>query len=146
MLAIFSIRTLIERHALSQELLGEQIRVLAYPKKTVKATTGLNNHKSEQLFDLDSPRSRTLALPFLCNQIIHSYILLPVQDAHCFSHLLLCLDYERNRSLFLVPVAPLIELLRKVAFDYPARTHLQFNPRKQDYDITNYTSADPPTT
>jgi hypothetical protein len=144
MLAIFSVRTLIERHKLGQELLGEQIPVRAYRKKTQKPTTWLNNHKIDELFDLDAPQSKTLPLPFFCNQIIHSYILLPVQDGRQFSHLLFCSDHERNRFLYFVPVAPLIELLRKVAFDCPARTHLEFNASKQDFDITNYTNAEPP--
>jgi len=144
MLAIFAVRTLIERHKLSQELLGEQIPVRAYRKKTHKPTTWLNNHKIDELFDLDAPQSKTLPLPFFCNQIIHSYILLPMQDGRQFSHLLFCSDHERNRFLYFAPVAPLIELLRKVAFDYPSRTHLEFNASKQDFDITNYTNAEPP--
>jgi hypothetical protein len=143
MLAIFSIRTLIERHKLSQELLAEQISVQAYPKKTQKPTTWLNNHKIDELFELDAPRPKALALSFFCNQIIHSYIFLPVEDGHQFSHLLFCSDHERNRFLYLAPVPPLVGLVRKVAFDYPARMNLQFNARKQDYDITNYTNAEP---
>ena len=110
MLAIFAVRTLIERHKLSQELLVEQIPVRAYRKKTQKPTTWLNNHKIDELFDLDAPQSKTLPLPFSCNQIIsHSYILLPLQDGCQFSHLLFCSDHERNRFLYFAPVAPLIE-------------------------------------
>jgi hypothetical protein len=141
MLAIFAVRTLIERHKLSQKLLREQIPVQAYPKKTQKPTTWLNTHKIDELFDLKAPRSRTLALSFFCNQIIHSYILLPVRDGHEFARLLFCSDHERNCFLYSTHVAALIELIRKVGSDSAAHTHIQFNARKQDYDITNYANA-----
>jgi hypothetical protein len=143
MLAIFSVRTLIERHKLSEELLAERMSVSAYPKKTQKPTTWLNNHKIDELFDLDTPRPNALGLGFYCNQIIHSYILVAVQDGHQFSHILFCSDYERNRSLYFAAVSELVAMIRKVAFDYPARMHVEFNPRKQDYDIKNYTRAEP---
>lgn len=142
MLAIFMVRTLMERHKLSEELLAEQIPLQAYSKKTQKPTTWLNNHKIDELFDLEAPRSKMLALPFFCNQIIHSYILLPVQDGHQFSHLLFSSDYERNRFLYFAAVAPLIGLLRRVASDHPVRSHLRFNAKKHDYDITNYTNPE----
>jgi len=141
-LAIFAVRTLIERHTLSEELLAEQIPVQAYPKKTQKPTTWLNNHKINELFDLDSPHRRNLDLLFFCNQIVHSYILLPVREAQRFRHFLFCTDYQRNRLLFLADVEMVVKLLRKVAFDYPAHTHLEFNPKKQDYAIKNYMNAD----
>jgi hypothetical protein len=144
MLGIFSVRRLIEHQTLSQELLGQQVRVQAYPKKTKEPTTWLNNHKIRELFDLDAPRPKTLPLLLFCNQIIHSYILLPLRDSHGFGHALFCSDYQRNEFLYLVRVAQLIELIRRVAFDFPARTHLQFNPTREDYDITNYASAEPP--
>ncbi|MHC1765228.1 MAG: hypothetical protein AB9869_13165 [Verrucomicrobiia bacterium] len=108
MLAIFSVRTLIERHKLSEELLSERMSVSAYPKKTQKPTTWLNNHKIEELFDLNSPRPKTLDLEFYCNQVIHSYILIPVQDGHEFSHLLFCSDFERNRSLSTSHLCPIL--------------------------------------
>ena len=142
MLAIFAVRTLIERHTLSEELLAEEILVQAYPKKNQKLTTWLNNHKIDELFDLDAPYRRGLDLPFFCNQIVHSYILVPVRDAQRFTHLLFCSDHERNRLLFLADVERVVKLLRNVAFDYPAHTHMEFNPKKQDYDIKNYMIAD----
>ena len=104
-LAIFAVRTLIERHTLSEELLAEQIPVQAYPKKTQKPTTWLNNHKINELFDLDSPHRRNLDLLFFCNQIVHSYILLPVREAQRFSHFLFrnrwrTVPARRTRALF----------------------------------------------
>ena len=136
-------RTLIERHKLSEELLSERMSVSAYAKKTQKPTTWLNNHKIDELFDLDSPRPAALGLGFYCNQIIRSYILLPVQDGHKFSHLLFCSDYERNRYLYFAAVPEVVAMMRKVASDYPASLHFKFDPRKQDYDIKNYTNAEP---
>jgi len=138
MFALFSVRVLIERHKLSQEVLTKPYVVDAHPKKVSKPVTWLNSHRVEELYDLSAKSSRSLNPLFLCNQVIHSYILIPVQEKQQFSHILVCSDYERNRYLYFVPVSSILDLLRTVASDYASRMECHFNPKKQDYDIRQY--------
>ena len=138
MFAVFSVRTLIERHKISQELLSTRIDIRAYPKRTAKPVTWLNNHEIDELFDLNAPSQKQLTLNDLCNQVIHSYILIPLQDGRNFTDILVCSDRLRNRWLYVIPMDRLIKLIRDVAFDYPSRMHLTFNPKKRDYDIKTY--------
>jgi len=144
-LAVFSVRVLIERHKLSEELLSEKLVVRAYPKRTKKPTTWLNNHKIDELFDLNADIFKTLGLTFVCNQIIHSYILSPVQEGQKFTHLFVCSDYERNKFLYLMETDLIVALLRKVGFDSSSHMHLEFDPdpKKLDYKIRNYNVAEP---
>lgn len=135
-LAMFSVRTLIERHKLSDRLVHKPISVTAYPKKLEEPVTVLNRHEVDELYDFDRPRTRKVALDFLCNQIIHSYIIFPVRDEkRGFYHVLVCSDYERNRHLYSVLVEALVALLREVGMDYPNRMHLDYDPKIQDYRI-----------
>jgi hypothetical protein len=138
MLALFSVRTLIERCKLSQEVLAERIGVTAYPKRTSKPVTWLNSHEIDELYDMNSATTRQLTSAFLCNQVIHSYILIPLQDGPKFTHILVCSDHERNRWLYVIPIERITKLIRDVAFDYPSRTNITYNPRRRDYDVKNY--------
>src|SRR5437016_3695670 len=89
--AMFSVRTLIERHKLSDALVQKLVAVTAYPKKTPEPVTRLNLCSVDELYDFDKATTRTLALESLCNQIIHSYIIFPVRDeTRAFSHVLVC--------------------------------------------------------
>lgn len=144
MLAMFSIRVLIERHKLSEEILSEKVTVRAYPKKTNKPTTWLNNHKINELFDLNADILKLLGLAFFCNQIIHSYIMSPVREGRKFTHLFVCSDYERNKFLYLVETDVIVALLRKVGFNSSSHMHLEFDPdpKKLDYKIRNYNVAE----
>jgi hypothetical protein len=140
MLAVFCVRTLIERRKLSEELLTKKIAADAFPKRAQKPVTWLNSHDIPELYDLDKPEPKQIDPIFLCNQIIHSYTLIPVRDGQQFTHILVCSDFERNKYLYLVSVEQIIALLRDVASDSPAQTHMTYNPKRQDYDIKNYTT------
>lgn len=138
MLALFSIRVLIERRKHSSDFLEKEIVVEAHPKKVTKPVTWLNSHQIEDLYDLESPQKKKVNPLFLCNQVIHSYILLPVTDKRSFSHILVCSDYERNRFLYFVPLVDVVALIREAASDFPSHIHLTYNPKRQDYDIRQY--------
>lgn len=138
MLAVFSVRVLIERHKLSEEFLRLSISVGAYPKRVAKPVTWLNSHRIDELYDLGNQSMRSIRPLFLCNQIIHSYILLPVQDRKNFSHILVCSDFERNRFLYSMPVPDIVSFIRHTASDYSSRMDMTFNPARKDYDIRNY--------
>jgi hypothetical protein len=136
--ALFSVRTLVERSKLSQEFLSETIDVLAYPKKTAKPVTWLNSHEIDDLYDMNAPKPKQMTPSFLCNQVIHSYILIPRRTDREFTDILVCSDYRKNRWLYVVSVKRIIKLIIDVAFDYASRMNITYNPKKQDYDVRSY--------
>jgi hypothetical protein len=138
MVAMFCVRTLIERHKISDDLSDRVFTVEAYPKRTQKLTTRLNLHEIDELFDLDQPTHRRVTLSFLCNQIIHSYIIFPVQTGQQFTHLLVCSDYERNRFLYVITVDLILSLLREVAVNYPNAAEFHFDSKKMNYVVRSY--------
>ena len=138
MVAMFCVRTLIERRKISDVLSEKTFTVDAYPKTTQKATTKLNSHKLDELFDMESPTQRTVTLAFLCNQIIHSYIISPVRTGRQFTHLLVCSDYERNRFLYFITIDLVLSLLREVGDNYPNAAEFRFDPKKMDYVVRSY--------
>jgi hypothetical protein len=135
MFAVFSIRTLIERCKLSEELLSRVIQVKAYPKKSAKPVTFLNSRDIEDLYDVNASVSKSVPLEFLCNQIIHSYILIPLKKERQFTDILVRSDYERNRWLYIVSIPFIVTLIREVASDSAPIMNITFNPKRQDYDI-----------
>jgi|GEM_PF-1986197 hypothetical protein len=138
MLAVFCVRTLIERKKLSEEFLRKRFSLKAFPKKTQKPVTWLNSHHISNLYNLDKPEQKQIDPSFLCNQIIHSYILIPVRDGQKFTHIYVCSDFERNRYLYFVALEVIISLLNDVVSDNPIQREMTYNPRRLDYDIKNY--------
>jgi len=142
-LAMFCVRSLIERSKISKALTETPIDVIAHPKKTVEPVTLLNRGDIHELFDLDATSTRSVTLAFLCNQIIHSYIIFPLRDeTRRFSHILVCSDFERNRFLYTVSISKIVSLIRQVASDYPPHMHLEYDFKIQDYRITNDNALD----
>jgi hypothetical protein len=141
MLAMFCVRSLIERSKLSQSLVQKEIEVVAYPKKGDKPVTFLNRGAIDELYDLTATSTKQVTVSFLCNQIIHSYIIFPLRDGNRqFTHVMVCSDYEKNRFLYTVPIATIVKLIREVASDYPSRMHLEFDPKIKDYRVSNVES------
>jgi len=138
MVAMFCIRALIERNKISDDLIAKKIRVEVYPKRTQKLMTRLNNHRIDELFNMERPTQRVLSLEFLCNQIIHSYIIFPVRTDQRFTNLLVCSDYERNRHLYLVNVDTIVSVLREVGMNYPNAAQFIFDPARMDYVVRSY--------
>ena len=138
MLAIFCVRSLLERSKLSKRVVDARVRVVAHAKKVQKPVTILNRGAVEELYDIEKPLERDVALTFLCNQIIHSYIIFPARDvAGNFSHILVCSDYERNRHLYSIAIKAIVDLLRNVAADSPNRADLKWDVAIQDYRLVN---------
>jgi hypothetical protein len=136
MLAMFSVRSLIERSKISDSLAVKPINVIAYPKKGSRPVTILNRFDLEDLYEFEREKKKTISLKFLCNQIIHSYIIFLVRDENInFTHIFVCSDFERNRFLYKVAIKDLIVVILEVARNYPSRAVWKFDSKIQDYRI-----------
>jgi hypothetical protein len=136
--AAFGIRVLIERKKLTEEFLNQRIDLEASPKKATKPVTWLNSHHIDELYDTKTLARTQVAPLFLCNQIIHSYILIPTESGSAFSGFLVCSDFERNKKLFSVPSSTFTELVSDAASDDDARTESVFDASAGDFVVKKY--------
>jgi hypothetical protein len=136
MLAMFCVRSLIERSKISNNLAMKPINVIAYPKKGSKPVTILNRFDLEDLYEFEREKKKMISLKFLCNQIVHSYIIFLVRDESVnFAHIFVCSDYERNRFLYKVAIKDLIAVILEAASNYPRNIEWKFDPKIQRLNL-----------
>lgn len=138
MIAMFCVRSLIERSKVSNSLVQKQLPVISFPVRPGKIVHRLNCWDIDELYDLDDSVKQQLTLQLLTNQVIHSYIIFPRKNVEkrMFTHLLVCSDFERNKQLFQISIEDVVAIIREVAFDSPSKMHLEFNGDMKDYKIT----------
>lgn len=116
-LVAYSIRKLADSGKLSDELEATTVSVTAHPKRD-KAVDAFNWHKIDELYGLDAASSRTLSLREFCNQIIHSFVFLPVfSEAGTLDGFFVASDRAKEQQLFSVALADIVSLSSQVAED-----------------------------
>lgn len=142
LIGAFVVRRLADSHKLSDATVAMQLRTRRFPSTGYGATL-INNHKVERLFDLTRSTRSPQPLLFLCNQAIHSYVLMPYADrgGKKVVGLYIASDRQRNRAMFAVPLVEFERAFRKVGNDYPAYSYSEFDEEVGDYRVTQYARA-----
>ncbi len=136
-LGFYPIRKLFEAQKLSTSLRTHQISILLYPP-TSKAVTLINWHHTDKLFYLDRGVPSSVTLPFLCDQVIHSYVFqLGFTEEHHLDFMLLCSDRQRSKGLQQVSFADVASVFELVGNNYPHESRSVFNPKLKDYEVHN---------
>ena len=136
-IGFYSIRKLFEAKKLSSSLHGHTISITAYPP-TSKPATLRNWHKTDELFHLDRGKSASVTLPFLCDQVIHSYIFqLGFINDNTLDFMLLCSDRQRTKALQQISFRDVVAIFERVGNDNPCESSIKFNPRIKDYEVYN---------
>lgn len=141
--AALSIRRLTESALLSERVAGQSVPVDVF-SPTGKRITRMNRHRIDELYDLESARRTSLKLPYVANQIIHSYVLAywVVEDRSAVT-LFVSSDRERSKRAFALTTAALIPLLRSVGSDYPGSVSMAMDAKRGDY-VTESTDGGEP--
>jgi hypothetical protein len=135
MVGFYAIRKLAEAKKISDEIVEQRVLLGAYPA-TGKPVHRHNTHKLEELYALDSPRQLQRSLAFVWNQIIHSYVFIPVLgESHGLEGVLFCSDRERKAFLYELRVADVIALFKEVGRNVPASIHSVFNPKTNEWEV-----------
>lgn len=135
--SFYAIRKLIESKRLSDTILSIQIPVIQYPS-TGKLATFLNSHKLDLLYDFGKAEATAVALPFLCNQIVHSFVFAPLMNEDkTLAGLLFCSDHKRNANVYELSVANTVKVMKAIGSDYPRSGHFRYDAAKQDYIVSN---------
>lgn len=117
MLGFYSIRKLIESAKLTHTIPEKEVDIFSY-KATGEPVHLLNTSRIDELYDLDSPEPGTVSVPFLCNQIIHSFIFLMVfDDKRALAGIFVSSDRERLNVLRFVAIDSIIEIFELVGND-----------------------------
>jgi hypothetical protein len=134
-LGFYSIRKLLEAGKLSTKLSSHNISVTVYPP-TGEPVTRMNWHHTDRLFDFSNPSKSSITLPFLADQVIHSYVFqLVFSTRNRLRFILICSDRQRKKGLLEISIRDIIQLFETVGRDYPATLRATFNPTKSDYDF-----------
>ena len=133
MLGFYSIRKLTEAKKLTHKILKMSVPIRSYPA-TGRTVHFLNRRELDLLYDFDKPRKRTALLPFLCNQIIHSYVFsLLFDDVEKLTGMLVASDRERSKEIFEVSINEIIDIFDKVGKDKNRHIRFRFEEKKDDY-------------
>ncbi len=136
--SFYAIRKLIEAQKLSKPIMDMTLPAASYPAKG-NGVTHFNAHRIDEHFDFDQERLDSLDLPFVCNQIIHSYIFIPyMKENATLGGILFCSDFKRNERLFRLELDAVISCLERVAADDPSELHAVLDPKSDDFKLTLY--------
>jgi hypothetical protein len=141
MMGFYAIRKLIEANKLTTKLTEAPIPMSLYPSKG-KVVTRLNNHRVDELYDLDAPKTANLNLTKLCHQFIHSYIFVPVFDEKSrLSQIWIASDYQRSKALLAIEVKRTVRIFERVSKDEVHSMHAVFDESFGDYRVKNYSTS-----
>jgi len=140
-LAAYAIRKLMEAKLLSTDYRPIDVRV--FPAKG-KPVTLMNWHNIDDLYDFGCPHDETIPLRDLCNQLIHSYVFMPLISSKTgpVKSVIFTSDRQRNNSLYEVSLATLSSVLRTMGNDYPSNSEFSFDSRSGDYQVRNWTPSE----
>lgn len=135
MIGFFIVRRMIELHKVSSRVTDMNLDVFSTP--VTKNITKLNWHRLEENYDWDAECTEQKSVIYICNQCIHAYLsfVFRAQDRN-WSDLLVVSDYDRNKAIWRIPFATIIELFDTASKDWPHTVHMRYNAKRGDYDVT----------
>ncbi len=119
MLSCYIVRKLAEAKKIADSKFQAPLALRAFDA-TGKTVDLLNNHRLNELYVLEQGRSLSKPLSYIANQLIHSYVFVPVfGESNRLSGIAFNSDRSKNRELYMLELAPLAE-----AFAACANSHL----------------------
>ncbi len=125
-LAAYAVRKLIESYKLTDKIKTYHLDA-TYFDANGKESSPLNWHRINEFFNMENPRSRSLSLRAVSNQIIHSYVFLfavdeddeNLQDSNDFpiTGFYVASDWEKQKRLYQIQTSAFIILMREVGND-----------------------------
>jgi hypothetical protein len=136
MISFYSIRKLMDANKLTKAIVNLDIPALEYIA-TGKKVTLFNNHKIDILYKLDEPKTKSVMLRFLCNQMVHSYIFMIVTspDSNGLNSILVNSADIKDKRLLSVSVDTLIHIFESVGQNYPWKSKFKYDESKGDYKV-----------
>jgi hypothetical protein len=133
----YIIRKLIGAKKLSDSIVRLKFPVRFHSSIGRKLTWFTWNRDFDRSYDFKNVHIEYMSLPYLCNQLIHSFVFVPHFGRHgTLRGIFFNSDLSKDRKLYYLSISTLEMAFRKVANNYPWKTQISFDPLKQDHSIT----------
>lgn len=159
MFGFYIIRKLLEAKKLTSDYDSKKIECTVY-KSESKTINWMNRFELEELYNLSNPISEKRELRFFINQIVHSYIFLPVigycdpeltknlkntnltedEIIELHENALMCVegiyvnsDNNKKEYLFELDLLEIIELFEDIGTCFVTKVDMKYDPQKEDY-------------
>ncbi len=137
MLGCYAVRKLAQSDKLTDGTSKSQMAVTAFPLAAGQEVTRVNRHRVEELYDLDKPRGEKRSIMWVCNQVIHSYVMIWLFDSAGGLHgFFVSSDLKKNSAVYQVPVSEIIEMFERVGNDKVKAKSSAYDPKKRDFDVS----------
>jgi hypothetical protein len=88
-----------------------------------------NNHRIDELYDLNQTHHETRDVQFVAGRIIHSFIYIPYSDERGgLAGIFFTSDIDRNKKLYEMTIDDVITIFNRVGNDYPTNIQWRKNP------------------
>lgn len=135
MIGFFIVRKLIELGKVSSRTRDRLLRVYSCKSQGVHVHR-MNNHRLDELYQLDDEIPERKKPLYIANQFVHAYTCFIYRDeSRNWSDVLIVSDFDRNDCIWRVPIAEIRDLFRTAADDYPRFFSLALNEKAGDYEI-----------
>jgi hypothetical protein len=142
-LAAYTIRKLDHSYKLSSAFHDRSLQCRTYRLKS-KHITLLNNHKIDELYDLDCANAGTISAHQLMDIIIHSLVFGEVLGDDLTLKAFIVTSDRRKTRLWEIKTDAFVELMNDVGNDYPASAHWVSNPDTGELVVWQGSSGSPP--
>ncbi|WP_027390599.1 hypothetical protein [Chrysiogenes arsenatis] len=100
----------------------------------IKQVDLLNNHRIDELYDLNKVGKEERKLKFICDQIVHSYIFMPEENEYGgLAGFYFTSDKDRQKKIFYIAVQGVIDIFNVVGNDYPSGSEYIRNPETGEF-------------
>lgn len=114
-IGFYSIRKLLETETKVTDALKVGLHIISWFKHVGTEVTWRNNHKLDELYNLDKSHSESRDLGFIASRIVHSFIFnLCVNDNGGFDGILFTSDSDKNKKLYTLTADEIINIFELV--------------------------------
>jgi len=127
-IGFYSIRKLIETITrLTDETKNKKLSVYWYPN--TKKVNWKNNHKIDELYDLEHSSQETRDIWFISSRIVHSFIFTPILGKQGgLEGIFFTSDTDKDKKLYQLDIDSVIEIFKAVGNDDPTHIEWRKNP------------------
>ena len=123
MIGSFIVRKLMDSNKITTILSNSDVALSYYPFNGRHVPDHFNWHNIERFYDVESHSEIKLPLREVCNQLIHSFVFLPLLDeaSRHLAGILFSSDKRRNAYLYEIEAGKLVDVFHSVASSYPTK-------------------------
>jgi hypothetical protein len=120
-IGFYSVRKLIEAVAkVTDATKNMQVQVSCYVNR--EPVDWINDHKLDELYDLERTLQETRDLAFVTGRIIHSFIFIPyVGEGEGLEGIMFTSDTDKDKRLYSMKIDDVIDIFERVGNDHPTR-------------------------